>query len=426
MIEPFWNRIPQFFTYPFTPRSAALIVLLAVMVAALYSEDSRGMSGFLATIASLVMLKYSFAALRRTAHGDLNPPEMSQETISEDFHIVFMVSVIYGMVFGIGFVLMGIFGIGLGLVGLSLLMFLVPAMVIVLATSTSVGKALNPYYFGRLAARMGKGYLIMYLFCQILQAAPLLVIWVLSPHLPPRLTVFLYTLALNYYTLVTFHLMGYAILQYHEEIGYEVEHEDRFLTHGQNGLKAAPATREQALVNRLNIHITDGRIDEAIALVKKETGGEIDDLEVSGKYYHLLKAGQKTPELLEHAQRHLELLLRAGKKDGLETTYRECVELDRQFTPSGPLTMRLAENLSSSGDPREAVNLLNRFIKKNPDAPQTPHAYLKAADIFLGRLMDPHKAVQILRHLKRSYPDHEIMADVEQNLHKISLSHGIQ
>ncbi len=205
-----------------------------------------------------------------------------------------------------------------------------------------------------------------------------------------------------------------------------MEHEDRFLAQSLNRHKTAPVTKEQGLVNRMNIHITDGRIDEAIALVKKETGGEIADLDVSGKYYHLLKAGQKTPGRLEHEQRHLDLLLKAGKKDGLETTYRECLELDRKFTPSRQVTMRLAENLSSSGDPREAVNLLDRFIKKNPDAPQTPHAYLKAADIFLGRLMDPHKAVQILRHLKRSYPDHEIMVDVEQNLHKINLSHGIQ
>lgn len=422
MIEPFWNRLPAFFAYPFQVRSLVLMLVLAVIVAALYTGESRFMSGILALIAILVMQKYSFAALRRTAHGDLTPPEISQETVSDDIHVVFMVWVFYSIILSISFVTMGTVNIAFGIFVWSILMLLYPSMIMVLATGNSVLAAMNPANFIRLASRMGKGYLIMYFFFQTLQAAPMVILWALGQYLPVYLSVFLYILAMNYYTLVTFHLMGYAILQYHEEIGYHVEFEDRFIEASQKKTSARP---ENTLMNRVNICIKDGKIKEAIGHIAKETKGEIHDLELSEKYYSLLRADQRTTEVVEHGRRHLEALSRAGMKDKMLEVYRECLEIDPQFNPAGQVTLKIADKISSSGDPKEAVNMLNRFIKENPHDGQVPYAYLLAANIISTRLMNPQKAATILYHLTNTYPNHEVAVEASQHLQKLRLSHGI-
>jgi tetratricopeptide (TPR) repeat protein len=424
LIEPFWLRMPKFFSYPLEVQPIIIIVALSIIVAALFSEGGR-INGLLIAIDSLVMMKYSFEALKRTAQGDLTPPEISQETVSADFQVVFKVSIIYSAIFFVFFLLVGTFNFAIGIVGLSILMLLLPAMIIVLATSSSFFKAINPFYFARLAFRMGKGYPIMYFFCQTLQAAPIFIIWILHPYLPHRLTILFYSLALNYYTLVSFHLMGYAILQYHKEIGYELAFEDKFIASHH---KSAPMGKEKVLTNltnRVNICIKDGKIDEAIQLIKQETKGIINDPELSEKYYQLLKIGQKTPELIAHGRQYLEQLGKSSRKDAMCAVYRECYELDPTFNPGGAMVMKIANQISSTGDPREAINILNRFIKADPHDPEVPHAYLLAANIFTSRLTSPEKAVKILHLLRSNYPGHEIIPEVEQILQKINLAYGI-
>ncbi|HVN71841.1 MAG TPA: hypothetical protein VMU10_07465 [Desulfomonilia bacterium] len=425
MIDPFWTRIPSFFIYPFKLHPLILMAALPILAGSLLLAGSKAVSGLVFLINSLVMMKYSFEALKRTAHGDLTPPEISTETISDDIQVGAEVYFIYIVGFFISFLLMGTFGMSLGLLCLSVFMLLVPAMIIVLATSNSVLMALNPLLFARLAFRMGKGYLIMYLFFQILQGAPMVFLWILHQYMPQSLTVFLYSLAWNYYMLLTFHLMGYAILQYHEEIGYEATFEDKFIA-SQTAQKKPPMPgQDKGLVNRVNICIKDGKFDEAIDLIRKETTGVIADLELSEKYYQLLKLAGMTPELISHALPHLDLLSKSGRKEQLLEVYRECIGLDPDFTPNSRVTMKLANLFSISGDQKEAINILNRFIKANPGDPQIPHAYMTAAAIFTYRLMSPEKGLKILRLLQHNYPGHEIIPEVEQNLQKIKLAYGI-
>ena len=133
---------------------------------------------------------------------------------------------------------------------------------------------------------------------------------------------------------------------------------------------------------------------------------------------------RKDKELLAHARDYLGLLSKSHQKEKIFSVFRDCSAIDPNFNPGGRIVMRVANKLAS-GDPKEAVNILNRFIKADPRDEDVPNAYLLAADIFTNQLMSPEKALKILHHLQKTYPNHEIISTVEQNLHKISLAYGI-
>lgn len=424
MIEPFWSRIPKFFLYPFNIRPLTLMIILSAVMAGLLFIGNALLYAFIILINMPVVLKYSFVALRRTAQGDVVPPGIGEDSVFEDFNIVFKLLFIYvtiGAAFGF---LVGAFNPVIGQIGLNLLLFLLPSMVMVLATSNSFFRAVNPAYFVRLAVRMGPGYLIMCFFNLLLSNAPSFFIWALHENLPSNITALIYIIPWNYYTIVTFHLMGYAILQYHKEIGYEVEYEDRFLEAQQKASASGRQKPAGGLMNRVNIFIKEGKIEEAVKLIQQETRGTIQDLELAEKYYELLKISRKDQELLTHARDYLGLLSRSPQREKIFSVFRECTAINPDFNPGGKIVMKVANRLAS-GNPKGAINILNKFIKADPGDPEVPHAYLLAADIFTNQLMSPEKAVKILNLLRKKYSDHEISATVEQNLHKISLAYGI-
>ena len=73
IIDPFWKRIPQFFSYPFSIQSLVLMLGLA-SIATIFSRP--GIVGLLANIAVWsISFKYAYAILQSTALGDPTTPK---------------------------------------------------------------------------------------------------------------------------------------------------------------------------------------------------------------------------------------------------------------------------------------------------------------------------------------------------------------
>ena len=103
LIEPFWNRLPRFFAYPFALQPLLLILVLTVLSTLLSGPGLiRGLIGL---ILWGVLLTYSYAALKSTARGDLIPPKIDGATLSEDFYQVFKQLGLYFLI-GFGFTLL--------------------------------------------------------------------------------------------------------------------------------------------------------------------------------------------------------------------------------------------------------------------------------------------------------------------------------
>ncbi len=413
-IPSFWARLPKFFTYPFHPRALALMagVSLATLLI-----PGRGLLGFLLRFSLwCVMLKYSFAALRNTANGQQRPPKIDMQTISDDFEIVFKQIGIY---FIVGFAFLKISqmaGIFVGLLFLGFAILSIPAMVIVLVGTNSFFHAINPVVFVPMALRIGWGYLLMYLFLILLGSAPGFLGRYAIIMLPPVLQVFLLTMIQSYYMIISYHLMGYVIYQYHERIGYEVDYEDAEIP--SEGT-ASETEGECVLLNKIDVLIKEGNIDDAIAMIRDETGGTMTNLDLAERYFNLLKIKQMTPEMLEHGKKFLGLLAKADQKDSLCKVYAECVSADAGFAVSPAVSFKIASVLNETGNAKAAVGVYNKFIKANPGNPLVPKAYFLAANIINERLKNPHKAVGVIKGLIKKYPHHEIVPYAKRYLGQI-------
>ena len=78
-IAPFWSRLPKFFIYPFHPKPLLLILILSLAGVCL------SWIPLIHLVLWAVLVKYSYAVLRNTVHGNLRPPSLSHEVIWEDF-----------------------------------------------------------------------------------------------------------------------------------------------------------------------------------------------------------------------------------------------------------------------------------------------------------------------------------------------------
>jgi tetratricopeptide (TPR) repeat protein len=416
IVEPFWFRIPKFFIYPFHPQSLILLVVLSFLSVLLIFPSL--LSLLIQIFIAGLVLKYAFTALKNTANGNFDPPKINSKTLLEDFLIVFKqlaIFIIIGYAFYKVTQMAGII-IGLSFLGFALLS--VPAMIIVLVGSNSLLQAINPALFVVMAWRIGWSYLLMYIFLILLLLAPAFLGQYIVGYLPVKLHYFLLKLAQNYYTLISYHLMGYVIFQYHEEIGYEVDFEE------EEPLPEEIPTGEDAsgqLLTRVDMLIKEGKLDEAISLIKRETLGAITALGLAERYYNLLRLKEQTSDMLKHGREYLDLLAKVNRKAKLVEVYLECISKDPNFTATPTTLLKAASYLNEAGKHTESLEAYSRFIKTNPEDPLVPKAYFLASNIFNEKLKNPGKATKILKNLIQKYPNHDIIPHVQRYLREIKV-----
>lgn len=423
LIKPFWNRLPLFFAYPFNTTVIVFMCVLSVFMT-LFSAPGA-LSMIIQMLLFGVLLKYCFAVLRETARGNMKPPEINERTISDDFIVVakywllgflFLVSALACFVVFARFSETVGFATGMTLFAACIiaLLLVLPAQVIVLATSGRLLSALNPAVSVRMAFRVGPQYLLMYFFLIILYLAPGALGYFVRPVAPGLVSVFVFALANCYYSIVAHHLMGYVILQHHDTIGYDVEFQDMAA-----GKESHAKNAYHGLLNRVNILIKEGRHEQAADLIRAETDGDITNLALAERYYHLLKIVQRNQDMLAHAKTLLDLLVRANRGEEAADVYLECVAVDPSFNPRASTLMKIAASLSAAGNHLASLEAYNRFIRHSPDHPLVPKAYFLAAGVFHEKMLSPEKAVKTLKRLIRNHPEHEIVPYAEKYLRKI-------
>ena len=416
-VVPFWNRLPRFFTYPFHPHPIGLIAALCVM-GAIFSGPGL-FSALMRFVTWAVVLKYSFAGLRSAAQGNMVPPKIGLDTISAEFDVVFKQIGIYLIVGFVSFKVIQTAGILIGLAFLCLAALSIPAMIIVLAGTNSLVSAVNPTIFAPMAWRIGRSYLVMYFFLMLLGAAPAVLGRHTVAHLPAFLHGILLQFAEGYYTIISYQLMGYVIFQYHDEIGYKVDLDDKDTSYRDD--RPVEAAQNETL-NRVNVLVKDGKINDAISVLKTEGGRVASEMNLAEYYYSLLKLKQLIPDMLRHAVAYLDLLAKENRRDTLCKVYLECASKNAEFTPSPVTLLRIASCLNEAGYYKEAVNAYNRFVKANPKSPWAPKAYFLASNIINEKLSNPGKAASVLKALIKKYPDHEITPYAQDYLRKMKIS----
>ena len=414
IIDPFWKHLPKIFAYPLSSiHPIALIISLAILLSLFMGPGLFNM--LIRGALFLVVLKYSFEALKATASGDLRPPKINAKTISDDmdqvvkqYVLYFVISMVAGWIYvSVSPFLSAIFKI--------VALFFAPSMIILLVTTSSLFHALNPLVFVRITYRIGWGYVVMYLFLLLLGGAPAVAAQFIFKLLPQGLHVFLISMATSYYTIISYHLMGYVILQYHEEIGYRIEYED-FKEQAPDNTESVQSDSGAIILKEISPLIQEGKYDEAIAVIRERTAAAIENIELSDRYYLLLKMTKQTSQMGDYGINHLDLLIKANQKTKALEIYSECKKIDTGFLPTAASLFKIGEWLNETGKFKEAVSTFNRMIKAYPDNVLVPKSYFRAAQIFNDRMMNPDKAAKILNGLKKKYPGHEIVPQIENYL----------
>ncbi len=425
LIEPFWTRLRSIFLYPF---SRWPLILMAILALVDYLFVDRSLFGLLVGVAAwVVLIKYSYAILVRTAHGNMSPPALAAETISKDLQDVFKQ---YGL-----FIITGIAGYYVGkylgrfmLLPFGLFVFVcMPAMIITLAATNSLIHAINPVMIVRLISRLGRGYFIMFFFLLLLGGAPSVLFYAVVSHLPRVLARILFSAITSYYTMVSYHLMGYVLLQYHEKIGYTIDFEDFVLAPSKPAAAVAGKGSGAAdpLVLQVNQLLRDSRIEEAMELINAKPGEQIlSSPALAEVYYRILKMKKMNADILAFGPRYLEVLIKLNEKQKALAVYQELLALAPDFTASADTAYTIAGWMNDRGHSQPAVDAYRRFIAAYPDDPAAPRAYFRAAQILHDRLFKMDEARALLRELAERHPADKIMADVEQYIRSIGAPGG--
>jgi tetratricopeptide (TPR) repeat protein len=414
VIKPFWERLPRIFLYPLRPGPVIYMAVLALGALIFWSWIVK-------FVCWVLLLNYAYVALKKTASGNLNPPGVDEMLAGNFIDVIIPVlkqAVLVFLLIVFGLFVLGALGGAAVLFYLLVILFLLPSMIIVLVNTESLKDALNPRAFLFLPVKIGKAYLILFVFLAILAGAPGALLHWFLPYIPPLFGAYLSALAENYYTVVSYHLMGYVLLQYHETIGYELEADDIRGGPAKTAETAdPPAVREGKIAA---VMCREGKFDQAIEHIRnwRQSGGEFN-AELAEQYFRLLKTRKHNAGMRSHAPVYLEFAVSEGKKKEALEAFDICRKLEPDCAVRAPLMFQIGEWMAEAGRFRDALKVFSRLAKHHPDADEVPLSYFRAAQIYYDRLMDADKARKILQTLLKRFPDHAMTVRFENYLKHI-------
>ena len=218
---PFWQRLPAALAYPARPPALWVVFGLATAGAVSYRPGPWG--GVLQVALFVLLLRYAYAAMVRSAAGRDDPPAISLRLFNSDLEMAlkqFGVIILFAMLYGIGVRLLGDAG---GVVVLAAANLATPATAMVIALENSFLRAINPLLLWTLVRRIGAAYLLLCVLLAALWLLAQLSFDLLSAFQHHGLQLFFYDLCAMYYLLAMAHLMGYALWQYRERLALDGE-----------------------------------------------------------------------------------------------------------------------------------------------------------------------------------------------------------
>ncbi|MCP3899280.1 MAG: hypothetical protein GY707_06175 [Desulfobacteraceae bacterium] len=426
LIEPFWTRLTKIFAYPFSKNPLTLSLILTLLVCFLSWVP------FVSLVSYAILIKYAFSILNTTMHGNLNPPKIDELFTTEDFGPVIKQWIMYAAI-GLGGVFVFIkLGVFIGIVYIVIVSYSLPSMIMLLVTSEKLGHALNPVMFIGFAFKIGKGYLIMWFFLVLLLSAPGALGYYIMQYLPGFSQKFLITFGENMYTFITYHLMGYVILQYHENIGHEIDYENfqENTKTKQNQQQGGQKTNQNSeleidgqseITGQVELLTREGKLDEAIVYIKEATSESgITSLVLLERYYNLLKLKKQIPDMISQGNVYLHKLIKINAKDKACQVYIDCATANKQFKPAARDLVKIGAWLKQANKVKASTNAYSRLINFYPDNRLVPKTYFILSQIYNEQLGNKAQAEKIINILIKKFPDHDIISHAKPYLQKIN------
>ncbi len=407
-VEPFWRRLPEAFKYPVNSNSMSLIVITAIIsVLATLMPFLLILSVVMYLFAAGSIMKYSFTCLERTAMGEMKAPDVMDaysggiKLLLQLVLMTIVLSAIVGAAFYyLGPALGGLFGF--------IAVFSFPAILIRFAQTENMLEAMNPFAAVALIAAIGLPYGLLIVFMLIMMTSVgVLHEWIGA--LVPAVSYLLQSVVSNYYTVVMFHLMGYMLFQYQEQLGYSArsdEDEDE-----------PKRTEQERLAAKISVLLKEGDYEQVVQLYYQAFKQYPNEPVFFETFFELLYACKKTALMADYGLIYLEFLNRRKRFDKLTPTFKQILFIAPDYLPDSPaMRVQLATLLKQQGDLKIAVKLLNGIHKLYPEFAGLPDAYYLLAEI-LGDMPNMQsqadKCRQMAAQLKRKVDEKKAALAVE-------------
>jgi hypothetical protein len=398
-IVPFWNRLREISRYPAHP--AALTTIGVLALCHLVADLPFGF--VLDVLVWVALYKYAFECLRATADGRMEPPEVAiavEDSLGWDqikLQVVFVL-------FNVGaFLLLGPVG---GAIVSILLAFALPGAIMSLAMDQNLLLALNPATWLAVATRLGWPYVavaaLYFLFNVSQRYAQALVV----PILPPVLAEIAFYFITHYVVVATFHLMGYLIYQYHEEIGYEPAPPPQ-------PLSRATADPDQSLLDEAAQLVRDAKPEAAADMLGQAIRGRGGSEKMHLQYRKLLALLGRRDEQLRHGREWIDVLLAQDKDKRAVDIARECLDIEPAFELSNPDDVaRLAAKAVDTGSTQVALKLVSTYIRTHPKHRDVPRNALLAAKVLAERMGKDDVARKLLDQVKERFQNDALLPEI--------------
>ena len=223
----------------------------------------------------------------------------------------------------------------------------------------------------------------------------------------------MYNIFFSYFLLIIFHMIGYVIYQYHEELGYQVEVEFEPQTPKRHGA----ATPSHPVVNEASILIKEGDMDGAFALLRDASQKQPEDSDILDQVHKLALLNQDEKILLENINPLLTALIKDNKTKRAAEVYLDIHNRQANFRPENPdQVLPLAQQLQRLAKHKDALGIMNGFAKNHPEHKDIAQLYFMGAKILCERFKQDRKAKAILHDLLNKYPSHELVTDIRHYL----------
>lgn len=403
---PFWHRLPRFFLYPMQTGSMLRIAGYSVFGGiSMFIPDVFG--GLLQLILWIVFLKYAFLVMERTANGKFDEPgDVVSEEEGDATQVVrmFGLFVVVGLIFALLAASLGEVGYGLGWL---LMNVLPPAGIMIIAVTRSLGQALNPAKILFYIKTIGSPYLALCFVLFSLTGSAEILQGFLYAHMDSWLVLPLMSFVEFYFTLITYHMMGYAIYQYHDKLGVyaDVSFEDA-------EAKLAPGKAGDPVLGKLNSLIANGQQDEAIDLLREELRTRWEDNELHERYHKLLMASGKQETAVNHARQFIDKLVTERRFFQALDLCEQCLKLDPEFQlQNSDHVHELASAARTAKRQKLALDLMRRFDRRYPGHQHIPAVYFLSAQILCEHFHMYKEAKQILQAIQAKFPEHSLAGE---------------
>jgi hypothetical protein len=398
-IVPFWNRLREISLYPAHP--AALTTIGVLALCHLVTDLPFGF--VLDILVWVALYKYAFECLRATADGRMEPPEIAiaiEDSLGWDqikLQAAFLLLNIGGFIF--------LGPVGGSMVSIVLALSL-PGAIMSLAMDQNLGHALNPATWVAIFARLGWPYLAVAGLYFVLNVSQRYAQALVVPILPAVLAEIVFYFITHYVVVATFHLMGYLIYQYHEDVGYEPAPPPQ-------PLSRTLADPDQSLLDEAAQRVRDGQPEVAADVLGQAIKGRGGSELVHTQYRKLLALLGRRDEQLRHGREWISILLAQDKDKRAVDVARECTDLDPGFEPSNPDDVaRIAQKAVDMGATQVALKLVSAYIKTHPKHRDVPRNALIAAKVLAERMGKDDVAKKLLDQVAERFPNDALAPDI--------------